>query len=75
MVFPDIQQLDSDGQNAGRVSLVRTVLDKVNGVLTDQHFAGDLVTWKDEGTLLHVPDSIARAQLGNYHAWKKDVNK
>ena len=70
MVFPDIHQLDSDGHHTGRVRLIRAVLHEVDGVITDQDFAGNLVAWKNEGTLLHMPDSVARAQLGNYHAWK-----
>ena len=71
MKFSDIGQLDSDRQNSIRLSLVRAVLHEVDGVVAHQHLAGDLLARQNKRTLLHVPDSITRTQLGNDNTWNK----
>lgn len=65
MKFSDIDQLDGDRENSVRMGLIRAVLHEVDGVVAHQHLASDLVARQNKRTLLHVPDTIARAQLCN----------
>jgi hypothetical protein len=65
MKLSDIGQLDGDRQNTVRVCLVRAVLHEVDRVVAHQDLASNLVARQNKRTLLHMPDSIARTQLGN----------